>query len=149
MEKRKYNVVLQSAIGNGASYSKAIFYDWTQLPDVPYIVTFSFSSSVITMGNLGNAKFPSIFVDLSQSYNQFAMPQTGTSAYKAYFLGNLLFNTAELTNFLTAESPTNPPTFLNGRPRSNNFTVEIRNNATTSSFPFYDSYCLILSFQEC
>ena len=47
MSKRIYTVVLQSAIGDGPLLtSETFFYDWSQIPDVPYYVRFSFASSV-------------------------------------------------------------------------------------------------------
>ena len=52
-------------------------------------------------------------------------------------------------NFLYAETKTNPPTFLNGRPRNNNFVVEVHNSPTQDFAPAPEIYCLILSFQEC
>ena len=86
MEKRNYNVVLQKPISDGTlSSNRVYFYDWTEIPDVPYIVTFSFTASVNTFGSLTNPKFPCIFIDLAQSYNQFARPQNGTSSYSSYF----------------------------------------------------------------
>ena len=50
-------------------------------------------------------------------------------------------------NYLYAENNTNPATYLNGRPQSNNFTVEIRSAPATYYTPFTGVCCLILSFQ--
>ncbi len=148
MVKKIYNVVLQSAIGDGATTSNEnYFYDWTQLPDVPYIVTFSFMSAVTAITS--TTQIPSLYIDLSQSYNQLATCQTATqSAYKGQFLGNLLYLGVAAQNYLSAEVTTNPPTYLNGRPRSNNFTVEVRYASDAYFTPTPGVYCLVLSFQE-
>ena len=91
-----------------------------------------------------------LYVDLSQSYNQIATSQTSIqSAYKGQFLGNLLYGVVAANNFLVAGNSTNPPTFLNRRPLSNNFTVEIRSALNVDYTLPSGVYCLILSFQEC
>ena len=147
MVKRIYNVVLQSAIAASTStVNESFFYDWTQIPDVPYNVSFTFASAIAT---LVNTQVASIYVDLTQSYNQLAMAQNATNTqYKSSFLGNLLYTGTGASNYLFAEENTNPSTFLNGRPRNNNFLVEIHYNPTTDYSPATGTYCLILSFQE-
>ena len=148
MTKRIYNVVLQSETGTGTTKSnESFFYDWTQIPDVPYHVTFSFMSATIALTSA--AQIASLYIDLSQSYNQLATGQTGTqSAYRGQFLGNLMYEGVAANNFLYAATNTNPPTFLNGRPRNNNFVVEIHNSPTQDYGPAPGIYCLVLSFQE-
>ena len=149
MVRKTYNVVLQSAIGDGATTSgETFFYDWTQLPDVPYNVSFSFMSATIAMTS--TLQIASLYVDLSQSYNQLATTQSSAqSAYRGQFLGNLIYQGVAANNYLYAENNSNPPTFLNGRPRNNNFIVEIHNTPTADFAPACGVYCLILSFQEC
>ena len=147
MVKKIYNVVLQSAIGDGLTTSnETFFYDWTQIPDVPYYVTFCFMSATTALTQTQTAM---LYVDLSQSYNQIATSQSSTqSAYNRQYLGNLLYGVVATNIFLVAENNTNPPTFLNGRPRSNNFTVAVRSTLTTDYTTPSGVYCLILSFQE-
>ena len=149
MVKKIYNVVLQSEIGDGATLSSdTFFYDWSQIPDVPYLVSFSFTSSVAAMTQV--AQIAMLYVDLSQSNNQLAKPQSSAQfANRSQFLGNLMYAVVGTNNYLYAENNTNPPTYLNGRPKSNNFTVEIRSTPTTYFTPFTGVCCLILSFQEC
>ena len=54
MVKKIYNVILQSAIGDGTTISNAtFFYDWTQIPDVPYHVSFTFASAVEALTSTG------------------------------------------------------------------------------------------------
>ncbi len=149
MVKKIYNVVLQSAIGDGTTTtsSETFFYDWSLIPDVPYIITFSFMSGAIALTSVG--QIASLYVDLSQSYNQLARPQSSAqSAYRGQFLGNLMYAVVSANNYLYSENNTNPPTYLNGRPQSNNFTVEIRSAPTVDYGPPSGVYCLILSFQE-
>ena len=149
MAKRIYNVVLQSAIGDGTTTSnETFFYDWTQIPDVPYYVSFTFASAVVALTSTGQVA--SLYVDLSQSNNQLATSQSsGPVAYKGQFLGNLLYGLVGANNYVYAESNTNPQTYLNGRPKSNNFTVGIYSIPTTEYTPVPGLYSLILSFQEC
>ena len=148
MAKRIYNVVLQSAIGDGTTTSnETFFYDWTQIPDVPYYLTFSFMCAV---GGLSSNQVPSIYIDLSQSNNQLATSQfSGQIAYKGQFLGNLMYAVISTNNYVYAENTSNPPTYLNGRPRSNNFTVGIYSTLAVEYTPTVGAYCLILSFREC
>ena len=148
MVKKIYNVVLQSAIGASTStVNESFFYDWTQIPDVPYTVSFTFASAIAT---LTNTQVASIYVDLTQSYNQLASAQSvAGKQYKSSFLGSLLYTGTGASNYLFAEMNTNPPTFLNGRPRNNNFLVEIHYAPTIDYSPATGTYCLILSFQEC
>ena len=149
MAKRIYNVVLQSEIGDGLSLSSdTYFYDWSLIPDVPYYLTFSFASSVAPITQF--AQMAMLYVDLAQSNNQLAKPQSSAQySYRSQFLGNLMYAVVGANNYLYAENNTNPATYLNGRPQSNNFTVEIRSAPTTYFTPFTGVFCLILSFQEC
>ena len=149
MSKRIYTVVLQSAIGDGPGLSsETFFYDWSQIPDVPYYVRFSFASSANPVIQTGQMAM--LYVDLAQSNNQIATPQSSAQySDRSQFLGNIMYATISGNSNLCAENNTNPPTYLNGRPRRNNITVEIRNTPTTYFTPFTGVYCLILSFQEC
>ena len=148
MAKRIYNVVLQSEIGDGLSLSSdTYFYDWSLIPDVPYYLTFSFASSVGPITQF--AQMAMLYVDLAQSNNQLAKPQSSAQfANRSQFLGNLMYAVVGANNYLYAENNTNPATYLNGRPQSNNFTVEIRSAPTVDYGPPSGAYCLILSFQE-
>ena len=149
MSKRIYTVVLQSAIGDGPGLSsETFFYDWSQLPDVPDYLTFSFATSVCPITQFNQMAM--LYVDLAQSNNQIAKPQSSAQySYRSQYLGNLMYAVVAANNYLYAENNTNPPTYLNGRPQSNNFTVEIHSTPTADYAPFTAVYSLILSFQEC
>ena len=149
MVKKIYNVVLQSEIGDGLALANdTYFYDWSLIPDVPYYLTFSFASSVGPITQF--AQMAMLYVDLAQSNNQLAKPQSSAQfANRSQFLGNLMYAVVGTNNYLYAENNTNPPTYLNGRPQSNNFIVEIHSTPTADFIPFAGVYSLILSFQEC
>ena len=143
-----YNIVLQSGIGDGTLANETFFYDWSQIPDVPYHVTFTFTSATTAIAS--NAGTVSLYIDLSQSYNQLARPQiTNGPVNTGNFLGNLFYGFVSANNFLYAENNTNPPTYLNGRPKSNNFAVQIHITPYTDYNPSVNHYSLILSFEEC
>jgi hypothetical protein len=64
-----YNIVLNSqisAINAALTYGERFYVDWSQLPSVPYKVSFSFMSAnqVST-----NATVANIFIDLGQGSN--------------------------------------------------------------------------------
>ena len=147
MVKKIYNVVLQSAIGNGASVlSKTYFYDWTRMPDVPYKLTFSFNSSYLTPSASTNA---SIYTTLNQPYNYVASSQgTTVVGYRSDFLGSLYVYVAITFAYLAADITTNPPVYLDGRPKNNNFMIQILSGVDTVYAVAPVSYQLILSFEE-
>ena len=147
MVKKTYNVILQSAIGNGAStLSETYFFDWTRIPDVPYKLTFSFNSSYLTPSAGTNA---SIYTNLNQPYNNVASSQ-GTTAvgYRSDFLGSLYVYVALTFAYLAADITSNPPIYLDGRPRNNNFMIQILAGVDLIYSVAPASYQLILSFEE-
>jgi hypothetical protein len=144
-----YNIVLMSAIGNGpTATSETFFYDWTQLPNVPYMVSFTFYSIAMTP----NLNFSAVvYIDLGQPSNTIASSQnTNAVAYPSHYLGCLRFASIAGNTSYYADMTTNLPTYLNRRPGSNNFQVQVlQNNATnTEVTPFAGPYTLTLSFEE-
>jgi len=114
-----YNVVLQSSIGAGGAASEQFYYDWSQLEDAEYKVSFSFSCPVV---NLTNTAIATIYVDLGQSQNKIAQAQNASSIiYKGSYLGSLLYTPYGANGYLYADIATNPMTYLAGRPRNKNF----------------------------
>lgn len=143
-----YNVVLQSAIGAGGAVSEQFYYDWSQLEDVPYKVSFSFMCPVV---NLTNTAIATIYADLGQSQNQIAQSQnTSSTIYKGSYLGSLFYTPYGANGYLYADIATNPITYLAGRPRNNNFLVEIHNNTAgnVDYAPAPAQYTLILNFEK-
>ena len=147
MVKKIYNVILQSAIGNGAStLSVTYFYDWTRIPDVPYKLTFSFNSSYLTPSAGTNA---SIYTNLNQPYSNVASAQgTTVVGYRSDFLGSLYVYVAITFAYLAADITSNPPIYLDGRPRNNNFMIQILSGVDLIYSVAPASYQLILSFEE-
>ena len=146
MVKKFYNVILQSAIGNGATVmSETYFYDWTRIPDVPYKLTFSFNSSYLTPSAGTNA---SIYTNLNQPYSNVASAQGSTVVgYRSDFLGSLYVYVALTFAYLAADITSNPPIYLDGRPRNNNFMVQILSGVDIAYAVVPASYQLILSFE--
>ena len=144
-----YNVVLQSSIGLGGAASEQFYYDWSQLENAEYKVSFSFSCPTIALTNTAIA---TIYKDLGQSQNKIAQAQnTSSTIYKGSYLGSLLYTPyGAAAGYLYADVSTNPLTYLAGRPRNNNFLVEIHNNTAgnVDYAPAPTQYTLILSFEK-
>ena len=149
MVKKIYNVVLMSTIGNGITTSgETFFYDWTQIPDKPYKLSFTFYTSLSTTTNSMAAL---LYVDLGQTDNTIAISQNiDALSYRASFLGCLRFLASGVApNILFADSMTNPPSYLNGRPRSNNFTAQIlQNNGSFIDYIPPSNYVLTIYLEE-
>jgi len=147
--KKSYRVILQSLLAtSGAAVNfKTYYYDWSQLKDCHYKLTFTYSSSVITLSTTQTAY---LFVGLTQSYNNITSDQSGQiTEYRGDYLGSLYHTRGQSFPYLSANQKSNPPIYLDGRPRANIFSVEIKANVNTA-FPFGSAnYTLILSFEEC
>ena len=145
-----YNIVLMSAIGNGPTVaSETFFYDWTQLPDIPYRVSFTFHCITMTPNNTVGAV---VYIDLGQSYNTIASSQNSNAiGYHSHYLELLRLADTSSNSAYFADTTTNLPTYLNGRPQNSNIQVQVlQNNATnTEVTPFVGPYTLTLSFEEC
>ena len=125
--KKIYNIALFSDVPSSTTVSENFFFDWSQIEDVPYKITFTFQSagSAITDGDV-----TTVFCDLGQGGSSFiAQSQIGTSPnYRTGLLGSLMINGVGADNFWYAFLNTNPPILINHRPPSNNFTVHLHNN---------------------
>ena len=142
-----YNVVLQAAIGAGGAASEQFFYDWSQLEDVPYKVSFSLVS---TIDALVNTSIAVIYLDLNQQ--PAIMASSGGNGLKNNYLGCLMYSGTGANNYLYADTTTNPPIYLNGRPPNNNVFVEIHTNQAggmTNYSPTAWEYILTLNLEEC
>jgi hypothetical protein len=156
-----YNIVLNSqisAINAALTYGERFYVDWSQLPSVPYKVSFSFmSANQIST----NATVANIFIDLGQGSNvKFANTNypginTGGNAYRANFLGCLEIrsytnSTPASASYLYASTTTNPPIYIDGRPQNNSVFVEIHTNGQAQGVdyvPVSGQYTLILSLE--
>lgn len=143
-----YNVVLFSSVGAGGGAGESYFYDWSQIPDVPYKITFKFLTP-INLNTNGN-NIASIFVDLGQTQNLLAQAaNTSSLTYKASFLGFVGQSGIGAGTFLVSSVVDNPATYIRGRPKNNTFLVEIHNSdATNTDFnPAPNGYALTLNFE--
>ena len=111
-----YNVVLNSALGtvNNNFQQYTFFYNWGQIPEGKYKVTFSFMSS---QGNLTNASVCNLFIDLGQKNITFANNISGTLVikYTRQFLGMLRYSGTGANTYLFCEANMNSPIYLNNR----------------------------------
>ena len=118
--------------------------------DCSYKLTFAFTSNVT--GNQFNQN-ANLYCDLGQSYN-ILVSSDSFNNLRGDFLGFLkpvgFPITASNYLALTADTTTNPPTYLNRRPQQSNITVEIRSSASPTSNYNNTSgdYTLVLSFEE-
>lgn len=140
------NNVVTSVVG------ETFNYDWGQLPNKPYKVTFSFIGSVDTLVNTG-ASLAVLYIDLNQQCSIIAPgSSTGPLGMKNNYLGCLMFSGTGVNNNLYADIHTNPPIYINGRPTNNNIFVEIHSNALggmTNYAPTGFEYILTLNLEEC
>ena len=132
MSKKSYSVVLNSTnkISSGASLSDCRFgMNWGILPDGEYEVHFTFISKVM---NLSTTDIACINVNLGSS-NVF-QAGANTSANTLNFIGIAKPYLVSTTAYLLSEDNTNPPIFLNGRPRDNFIDVHIKLNDNVTLF---------------
>lgn len=132
MSKKSYNVVLNSTnkISAGASLADCRFgMNWGILPDGEYEVHFTFISKVM---NLSTTDIACINVNLGSS-NVF-QAGSNTSANTINFIGVAKPYLVNTSAYLLSEDITNPPLFLNGRPRDNYIDVLINANDNITAF---------------
>ena len=142
-----YTIVFNSIISPGSVVAETFNYDWGQLPNVPYKVSFSLVS---TIDALVNTSIAVIYLDLSQQCS--IMASSGGNGLKNNYLGCLRYSGTGASNYLYADTTTNPPIYLNGRPTNNNVFVEIRTNASggvTNYSPTAWEYVMTLNLEEC
>jgi hypothetical protein len=126
---------------------KSFFFDWSRMPDVPYHVSFSFTSAVAI---LSNTTVANIFVDLGCSNTFLAGSSSGDNALNSMYLGSLTATGTGANNYLVCSESDNPSIYLNGRPTNNNIVVQIhQNNITqmTDYSPVPGKYTLCLCFR--
>ena len=126
-KNESYNVVLNSIITIGASVSfNDVNYaiDWSFLPEQPYYVHFTYFGEV---NNLDGNKIASLYVDFGAPSNTYYCNLT-TSSTTSQFMGILKPYVLGTSSFLLAEDNTNPPIYLNSRPKNNQFHVQILDN---------------------
>ena len=145
--KKIYNIALFSNVPASTVTSENFFFDWSQIEDVPYKITFTFQSGG---GVAVDDAIITVFCDLGQGGTNFiAQSQTAPINYRSGLLGSLMVKSIGVGYLWYAFLNTNPPTLINHRPPSNNFTVHLHNNSpnfnTNSLSP--GEYTLILNFE--
>lgn len=144
---KSYTVVFNSIIAPNSVVGEVFNYDWGQLPNKPYKVTFSFIGTIDTITNNTIAV---IYMDLGQQSSMVAS-LNGTTGSKNKILGCLLPSGTGANNFLYADTHTNPPIYINGRPTNNTVFIEIHTNASgsmTNYSPTAWEYILTLNLEE-
>ena len=125
MKGEIYNFILHSDIGTGTTVaSKTFFIDWKRIPDSRYKLTFSFTSSTLTIATAFDAIL--YINELGCCNNTTCMAQFGSTSLNSGFIGILRNYTA--TTYLETSIIDNPPSYLRSRPRDNQITVNIRQN---------------------
>jgi len=147
MKGEIYNFVFYSDIGSGTVASKSYFVDWGMLPNSRYKVTFSFTSSTLTIATTFDAM---LFIpELGCSNNTIVNSSTGNGAYYNGFIG--IIRNYTVTTYLETNIIDNPPSFLRSRPNSNQITVHIHQNLSaiqTAYTPLPARYTLVLSLEQ-
>lgn len=152
------NVVLSSTNALSGNTQKAnYFVNWGAILDdnKEYYLHFTYLGGTNTY--LGT-KLANLYVDF-QTSNVTNNSSNGVGAYPTTLLGFLkpiVLVGASNYCYLQAEDNTNVPTYLQGRPTNNNFSVSIFDNASNPTL-FLDNattpaipapYMLVLSFRE-
>jgi len=148
MKGEIYNFILHSAIGDGTTVaSKAFFIDWNRIPNSRYKLTFSFTSSTLTVNTTYDAML--YINELGCCNNTTCMAQTGSTSLNSGFIG-IIRNYAAIA-YLETNTMDNPPSYLRSRPSDNIINVKIiQNLATTETAytPLPLRYTLVLSFEQ-
>ena len=148
MKGEIFNFILHSDIGTSTTVaSESFFIDWNILPVSRYKLTFSFTSSTLTIATAFDAIL--YIPELGCCNNITCMPASGSMAYNAGFIG-ILRNYAA-TTYLETNIMDNPPSYLRSRPSDKIINVNIRQNLSTTETaytPLPARYTLILSFEQ-
>ena len=148
---KSYTIVFNSIQSSDAINNETYNYDWGQLPNKPYKITFSF---VATIANLTNSLLAVLYMDLNQQCSMVApsLTSSSTTGLKNNYLGTLLYSGTGANTYLFADTHTNPPLYINGRPTNNNVIIELHTNqlgGMTNYAPATFEYILTLNLEEC
>jgi len=152
-----YTAVFCSTIGIGTTVSESFFFDWSVLPESRYKVSFTFVTGV-SAGVFANASPCNLFCDLGQgAYTTIASPSTSNPSYSANFIGCArLYDCAAgalgaQEPYLAADTTSNAPFFLDGRPRNNTVAISMLSVITPAGGTVYapvpGPYTLTFSFE--
>ena len=148
MKGEIFNFILHSDIGGGASVANETFFiDWNILPESRYKLTFSFTSSTLTIATTFDAIL--YIPELGCRNNITVMPASGSMAYNAGYIGILRNYSA--TTYLETNITDNPPSYLRSRPSDKIINVKMIQNLSTTETaytPLPARYTLVLSFEQ-
>lgn len=143
-----YNIVLNSNDATVSGTDYLFSFDWSVIPDGNYLVHFSFNT--LTVNTVANPQIAMIYSTALTASNTFAATNTAgrASAQSSLFLGVAYPYIVSTTSTLHAEDSTNPPVFLNTRPRNNQFSVSVLTNASApTAYPSLPAWVLVLQFR--
>jgi len=142
---RIFTVVFNSDIATATtSVSEIFYYDWGQLPQGEYKVSFSFVSGIATLTNVYCAN---IFVDLGQDVS---LATSNGKVIRSGYLGSLRYSSTGASSTLFASVNDNPPLYLMNRPSNNMVLIQVLSNSSTTGTdysPVPASYTLCLSLE--
>lgn len=145
-----YNIVLNSlqsaeSLGTGSN-TELYRFDWSVLPDVPYEVHMAYIGEV---NNISMTTIPLVYIDLGVPPNVYEA-RNASNAISSLYVGFLEAYLVAANSYLHAEDGTNPPVYISGRPRNNNFLVRVLSNDldpfTASGATSLGDYILTLRF---
>lgn len=140
-----YNIVLNSNDATVSGTDYLFSFDWSVIPEGTYLVHFGFNTA--TVNTVANPQIAMIYTTLLAGANAYAATsQTGrASAQTTNFLGIAYPYIVSTTSTLHAEDSTNPPVFLNSRPRVNQFSVSVLTNAAAATaYPSLPAWVMTL-----
>jgi hypothetical protein len=143
-----YSIVLNSNDATISGTDYLFSFDWSIIPDGNYLVHFSFNTA--TVNTVANPQIAMIYSTALSGSNTFiATNQAGiASAQSSNFLGVAYPYIVSTTSTLHAEDSTNPPVFLNSRPRNNQFSVSVLTNASApTAYPSLPAWVLTLQLR--
>tara|TARA_R110000868_G_scaffold286457_1_gene546939 strand:- start:6946 stop:7461 length:516 start_codon:yes stop_codon:yes gene_type:complete len=143
-----YNIVLNSNDATVSGTDYLFSFDWSVIPDGNYLVHFSFNTA--TVNTVANPQIAMIYTTALSGSNTFVATNTAgrASAQSSYFLGVAYPYIVSTTSTLHAEDSTNPPIFLNTRPRTNQFSVSVLTNASApTAYPSLPAWVLVLQLR--
>ena len=159
--RKIYTVVFNSDVGaDSVTNSERYYFDWSQFEEGRYKCQFTFISAI--QGTPPTfATVPNLFMDLGQgAYVQIASSNVPTSpsigaVFNSTFLGALetktLTTVAGSSSYYYAGLMTNPPFFLDNKPRNNAVQILIRTNQAnqnTAYTPVPGAYTLTLQLEK-
>lgn len=140
-----YNIVLNSNDATVSGNDYLFSFDWSVIPDGNYLVHFAFNT--LTVNTVANPQIAMIYSSVISGSNTFAATNTAgrASAQSSNFLGIAYPYIVSTTSTLHAEDSTNPPAFINSRPRVNQFSVTILTNASSPTvYPSLPAWVMTL-----